>query len=1054
MFKPATNRVSFPTIDTEILEFWEDNKIFERSFQDKEGLPKFMLYEGPPTANGNPGIHHVLARVFKDVICRYKTMKGFQCIRKGGWDTHGLPVELEIEKELGLKSKKEIEEYGIKEFNEQCKNSVFKYVKEWEHLTSRIGYWVDLDDPYVTLHNSYIESGWWILKTLWDQGLLYEGRRATPHCPRCVTSLSSHEVALGYKDNTRDPSVFVKFELDFERSDVLQISSNFYNEIKEIALQGELVHFVAWTTTPWTLPSNSVLAIHKDASYVLVKLSIVTDEDTEDIQYLVLAQELVQTVLESCGEYEILSSAKGADLEGICYIPLFDPRDADLPQGALGVFHDGSINSDSGLSFDEMLKNSFKVQSADWVSMSDGSGIVHIAPAFGEDDLALGRDKGIGFIQTVDLQGTMIGSYSFAGKFVKDADKEILGDLKSRGLLLKDGTYRHTYPFCWRCDSPLLYYAKSSWYIRTTERKTELVEGNQKINWYPEHVKNGRFGEWLQNNVDWAVSRERYWGTPMPIWECPDCQKQVCVGSVEELGNLAADIPIGEDLDLHRPFIDEIRINCASENCEGTMTRIPEVMDAWFDSGAMPFAQFHYPFSGEEDFESQFPADYICEAVDQTRGWFYSLHALGTLLKNQPAYNNVICLGLILDEKGQKMSKRIGNIVEPMSVLEIHGADALRWYLFTASHPGESRRFSERLVGEVFRKMMLTLWNVYSFFTNYASLDEYDPTKTSVDWTPKTELDRWILSELNTLIKQVDDLLDNYNPTDAGRVIQEFVDNLSNWYVRRSRRRFWKSENDTDKTDAYNTLYCCLVTVAELMAPLAPFVSEELFQKLVKEVDPSSSDSVHLSDFPVADESLIDEDLMKAIRLAMKVSSLGRSVRSRTGLKVRQPLSDVLVAPKNSEDARFLFMVSDQILEELNIKTLNSFENSKMLNDIKDQLAREKSARYQSYVAIEDNAYIVAVNTHVTEDLKNEGVIREISHRIQGFRKDAGLDLNDQITTYMKLPKDLVPVVQRFEEFLKEETLTVEIVLDEDIEYDQTFELEGEELEFRVVKVQ
>ena len=1052
MFKPATNRVNFPTIDTDVLEFWEQNKIFERSFEDKEGQPKFMLYEGPPTANGNPGIHHVLARVFKDVICRYKTMKGFQCIRKGGWDTHGLPVELEIEKELGLKSKKEIEEYGIKEFNEQCKNSVFTYVKEWEQLTARIGYWVDLDDPYVTLHNSYIESGWWILKTLWDQGLLYEGRRATPHCPRCVTSLSSHEVALGYKDNVRDPSVFVKFLVDFERTDNSGISNEFYSTIKEIN-NGDSVHFVAWTTTPWTLPSNAALAINKDESYVAIKFTTTSEEDITETQYLVMAQALIGAVLDGSEDYEVLASTTGSLLEGICYIPLFDPANADLPQGALGVFQDGSINSDNDLNEKDMFNNSFKVHTANWVSMSDGSGIVHIAPAFGEDDLALGREKGIGFIQTVDLQGIITGNYSFAGKFVKNADKEILSELNSRGLLLRNGTYRHTYPFCWRCDSPLLYYAKSSWYIRTTEKKDELVKGNQKINWYPDHVKNGRFGEWLQNNVDWAVSRERYWGTPMPIWECPDCLTQICVGSVEELNNLSKDFPVGEDLDLHRPFIDEIKLNCSTENCNGTMTRIPEVMDAWFDSGAMPFAQFHYPFSGENNFADQFPADYICEAVDQTRGWFYSLHALGTLLKNQPAYNNVICLGLILDEKGQKMSKRIGNIVEPMSVLEIHGADALRWYLFTASHPGESRRFSERLVGEVFRKMMLTLWNVYSFFTNYASLDEYDPTQTPADWRPQTELDRWILSELNSLINEVDELLDNYNPTDAGRVIQEFVDNLSNWYVRRSRRRFWKSENDTDKTDAYNTLYRCLVTVSELMAPLAPFVSEELYQKLVKQVDSSASDSVHLSDFPIADESLIDEELMKAIRLAMKVSSLGRSVRSRAGLKVRQPLSDVLVSPKNEDEARFLFMVSDQILEELNIKTLNSFENATMLADIKSQLSQEKSASYQSYVAIEDNAYIVAVNTHVTEDLKNEGLIREISHRIQGFRKDAGLDLNDRITTYMKLPATLVPVVERFSDFLKQETLTSEIVFDGDIEYDQEFDIEGENLQFRVMKV-
>jgi isoleucyl-tRNA synthetase len=1059
MFEPVTNKVSFPEIDTSILELWKQHDIFERSFTEKSNKPTFMLYEGPPTANGNPGIHHVLARVFKDVICRYKTMTGFQCIRKGGWDTHGLPVELEVEKELGLKSKKEIEEYGIKEFNEKCKSSVFKYVKEWEHLTSRIGYWVDLENPYVTLDNSYIESGWWILKTLWDKGLLYEGRRATPHCPRCVTSLSSHEVALGYKDNIRDPSVFIKFKLNYartkQRTDALN-DKTIVALLDKIESSNEDIFFVAWTTTPWTLPSNAALAVNKDEKYSIVK-HVTVKEETKEVAYLIIADKLLSAVLED--DFEKIASISGADLEGFCYVPLFDPVSANLPSGSLGVFKDGGIDliDDKELTqpvIEELMMNSFKIHTADWVSMTDGSGIVHIAPAFGEDDLTLGREKEMAFIQSVDLQGVITGNYTFAGKFVKDADKDILSELNANSLLLRNGTYRHTYPFCWRCDSPLLYYAKSSWYIKTTDRKEQLIEGNQSINWYPDHIKNGRFGEWLQNNVDWAVSRERYWGTPMPIWECNKCLHRECIGSVEELKAVSPNMPIDVELDLHRPYIDEITMDCYLDQCDGSMSRIPEVMDAWFDSGAMPFAQSHYPFDGVEGFEQTFPADYICEAVDQTRGWFYSLHALGTLLKDKPAYKNVICLGLILDEKGQKMSKRIGNIVEPISVLEIHGADALRWYLFTASHPGESRRFSERLVGEVFRKVMLTLWNVYSFFSNYAALDNYDPTTMEENWKPQTELDRWVVSELNALIIEVDKSLNSYDPTNAGRSIQEFIDNLSNWYVRRSRRRFWKSENDSDKLDAYNTLYTCLAQISKLMAPLAPFVSEELYQKLVKNTYPESPDSVHLSDFPTADLSLIDEDLMKAIRLAMKVSSLGRSVRSRAGLKVRQPLADVLVQTKNSEESKYLSIVADQILEELNVKTLgNALDNKEMFEDIKNQLNDSKTANSNGYVAVEDNAYIVAINTEVSEELKNEGLIREIAHRIQGFRKDAGFEINDRIMLYVKLPKDMEIVLDSYADFIKEETLSNTIVINDVTDYDHTVEINGDELLFKVVKL-
>ena len=803
MFTAVPSRVSMPELDARILQYWKEQDVFRRTESERPDAPQFMLYEGPPTANGSPGIHHVLARVFKDVICRYRTMKGYRCLRKGGWDTHGLPVELEIEKELGLSSKREIEEYGIEKFNEKCRESVFRYVKEWEALTDRIGFWVDMDDPYVTLHNEFIETGWWILKQLWDRGLLYEGLRGTPHCPRCETSLSSHEVALGYRENTPDPSVFVKFL-------VTQPAAG-------LALDPDVpTYLLAWTTTPWTLPGNTALAVDAAADYALVEPA--GDGPPER---LILAAQLLESNLGS--EYRTLATVPGADLVGTGYQPLYHPAEYGMEirrfvreTGPGGV---EVINLESTDAFAP------RVVSGDFVSMDDGTGIVHIAPAFGDEDLGLGRERELAYVQPVDLRGNVTGNYPFAGKFVKDADEDIMADLASRGLLHHRAIYRHTYPFCWRCDTPLLYYAKSSWYIRTTAYKDRLVEGNGEINWYPDYIREGRFGEWLRNNVDWAISRERYWGTPIPIWQCRQCAHRVCVGSLDELKAAAGGERQGEldGLDLHRPYVDDVALPCSVAGCGGQMRRIPEVMDAWFDSGAMPFAQWHYPFDNPEIAEDgRFPADYICEAVDQTRGWFYSLHALATLLKGQPSYRNVICLGLILDGRGQKMSKSRGNVAQPDVVLDAHGADALRWYLFTASHPGEPRRFSDKLVNETLRRVLLTFWNVYSFFTNYASIDQFHPGQVPDDWRPEAELDRWILSELNVLVAQVDGYMDAYNPTDSGRRIQEFIDQLSNWYVRRSRRRFWKSENDADKLSAYATLYRCLVTVARLMAPLAP----------------------------------------------------------------------------------------------------------------------------------------------------------------------------------------------------------------------------------------
>ncbi len=1013
MFRAVSSRVSFPEVDARVLEQWRERDVFRRAGAARDGGPRFMLYDGPPTANGSPGIHHVLARIFKDVVCRYRTMKGYQVWRKGGWDTHGLPVELGIEQELGLSSKREIEEYGIEEFNRKCRESVFRYVKEWETMTARIGFWVDMDDPYVTLENDYIETGWWILKSLWDRGLLYQGMRGTPHCPRCVTSLSSHELALGYQEDTPDPSVFVKFRVNVDADG---------GAVLPEALKGGdgPVYLLAWTTTPWTLPGNTALAVDADAEYSVVEL-----EGGNGPERLVLASALAAPPLIPAIDGEeavVVGTVPGKDLVGLGYVPLYPPGqyDARVNRFEAGVL---TASDDDGFAP--------RVVAADFVSMEDGTGIVHIAPAFGDEDLGLGREKGLNFVQPVDLQGIVTGGYSFAGKFVKDADPEIMADLEERGLLHRRDVYRHTYPFCWRCDTPLLYYAKSSWYIRTSALKDDLVEGNSRINWYPEHIKEGRFGEWLRNNVDWAISRERYWGTPIPIWQCGQCGNMACVGGREELKErLGAGAGVIDGLDLHRPYVDGVTFACDAQGCGGVMSRIPEVMDCWFDSGAMPFAQLHYPFenAGMEQ-EGLFPADYICEAVDQTRGWFYSLHALSTLLKGQPSYKNVICLGLILDERGRKMSKRTGNVVEPLPLLDEHGADALRWYLFTASQPGEARRFSSRLVNQTLRQMLLTLWNIHSFFTGYAAIDGFDPSQKPAGWKPENELDRWVLSELNQLVAEVDRCMDGYDPTNAGRRIQEFVGRLSNWYVRRSRRRFWRSEEgDADKLSGYVTLHTCLVTVAKLMAPLAPFVSEEIYQNLVCAVDPEAPDSVHLADFPVADLSLVDAGLMEATRLAMRISSMGRSARSKSGLKVRQPLASAAIRTRVAAERDYIAQVRPQILDELNIKDIElPDDDSALFRQAQEQAGGEPEAvvNVGGYVVALEAGYMVAVNGEITPELAEEGLAREVVHRIQGLRRAANFEVTDHIETWYDGPGELSRVMRGdFSAYIREETLS------------------------------
>ena len=1039
MFHAVSSRVSFPDLDAETLQYWKDRDVFRRSVDERPDAPLFMMYEGPPTANGSPGIHHVLARVFKDVICRYRTMKGCRVPRKGGWDTHGLPVEMAVEQELGLASKRDIEEYGIAEFNRHCRESVFRYVKDWEVMTDRIGFWVDMENPYVTLENDYIESGWWILKQLWEQGLLYEDRRGTPHCPRCVSSLSSHEVALGYRENTPDPSVFIQFE-------ALSWTDGAPPPVP--------TYFLAWTTTPWTLPGNTALAVAPDAEYSIVA----TANNRGDTVRLVLATALLNALR---GDYATVATTPGRALVGIPYRPLYDAAEFGVP---IRQFVRRPGPGDSAIvELEDTDSYAPTVVAADFVSMDDGAGIVHIAPAFGDEDLALGREQELAFIQQVDLQGIITGDYPFAGKFVKNADGEIAADLADRGLLYHRTTYRHTYPFCWRCDTPLLYYAKTSWYIRTTARKDRLVGLNSGINWYPEHIREGRFGEWLRNNVDWAISRERYWGTPIPIWRCDRCDAMECIGSVAELGARSGQDVSG--LDLHRPYVDEVTWPCHSPanaspasagidrsnpslpgsgadspanaginpgGCCGTMRRVSEVMDCWFDSGMMPYAQFHYPFENQTiGSDGRLPADYICEAVDQTRGWFYSLHALATLLNDDVAYRNVICLGLILDGRGRKMSKRLGNIVEPMPLLDAHGADALRWCLFTAAPAGEPRRFSDRLVQQTLRQVLLTLWNVYSFFTNYANIDEFEPSQIPAGWRPEAELDRWILSELNQLVQVVDGHLDRYNPTDAGRRIQEFIDILSNWYVRRSRRRFWKSENDADKLGAYATLYGCLSTLARLMAPLAPFVSEQMYRNLELPYRAGAPDSVHLAHYPVADETLLDRPLMDATRLAMRVASMGRAARSKAGLKVRQPLASVAVRTRTPAEWAYIEQVRPQILEELNIRELQPMDAGQDIYDRARSSAGDDGAAVVSvngYSANLEAGYMVAVDATITPELADEGLARELAHRIQNLRKSARFEITDRIVTYYAGPDDVARVMAAHGDYIRQETLSDAII--------------------------
>ncbi len=1051
-FAPIDQNETFPQMEERVLRRWEELDVFHRSLQQRAGAPRFVFFEGPPTANGRPGSHHVLSRVFKDIFPRYKTMRGFLVDRKAGWDCHGLPVELEIERELGLSSKDEIESYGIAEFNARCRESVFKYVEEWNRLTQRIGFWIDLDDPYVTLSNEYVESVWWSLRQIWDKDLLYEGHRVVPYCPRCGTALSSHEVALGYKD-VKDPSVYVRLPVVMPNG----------------LPTGESL--LVWTTTPWTLVANVAAAVGPAVAYVRVKFNHET---------LILAEDLVERVLGE--EAEIVDRFPGQKLvdDDTRYVAPFEvtahPGD--------GPHH--------------------PVIEADFVTTDDGTGIVHLAPAFGEDDYrAAAASRRTIFDPT--KPGTLFnpvkpdGTYDdsivgFEGRFVKDdtLTEELIAKLESEGLLFRRQTYEHSYPHCWRCSTPLIYYAKASWYIQTTAVRDSMLAGNEGINWYPPHIKHGRFGNWLENNVDWALSRERYWGTPLPVWRCSDegCGHTHCIGSYDELEKLAGR-PVE---DPHRPYIDEFEFPC--EQCDQPMRRVPEVIDAWYDSGSMPFAQWHYPFENEDVFDERFPAQYICEALDQTRGWFYSLLAVSTLLFGKPSYETVLCLGLILDPEGRKMSKSSGNVVAPWDVLDQHGADAFRWYYFTSKEPWAGYRFSTDTVGESVRKFLLTLWNTLGFLVLYANAGDEDG-KGALAPQQRTDLDRWALSRLQGLTEHVTERLDDYDATAAGRAIAEYVDELSNWYVRRSRRRFWDAE-----PAAIATLRECMIGVAKLLAPFTPFVADEIYTRLAPAGDPESA---HLCDWPEPDPQQRDTELENAMEVAHAAVELGRAARSQANIKVRQPLREAVVVatgPERDAIARF----EKLILDELNVKRVRYVTDAdelaqfelrpnfralgprvgKHMPQVKDAIAALDAASVaealergdmvgvnvageehrlgpddlqvvlaplEGYQLEREGSHAVALELTVTDELRREGLAREVVHAVQNARKAAGLAVEDRVALAIGGDEAVIEAALEFKDYVAGETLATDVEVNAAAAASAApVEVEGKSLRIDVVK--
>jgi len=1015
MFKELPEKLNFPEIEKKVLSFWEQEQIFQRSVQERDPQKPFVFYEGPPTANGRPGIHHVISRTVKDAVCRLKTMQGYRVARKAGWDTHGLPVEIEVEKKLNLDGKDQVIEYGIDRFCRQCKESAWSYKQDWDDLTRRIGFWVDLDHPYITYTNEYIETVWWILKEVWKKGLLYQGHKILPYCPRCQTPLSSHEVSLGYEE-VKDPSIYVK-----------------------AAVRGqENAYFLVWTTTPWTLISNVALALHPETTYVKVR---------HQDQLLILAQARL-TVLD--GPYEIVEQYTGKDLAGWDYEPFY--------------------------SFVQPDKKAHYTVLGDFVTTTDGSGIVHIAPAFGEDDYQLGLKYDLPFLQPVDKAGAFTAEVTpWAGQFVKDADKSIIIDLKKRGVLNRSEPYLHSYPHCWRCKSPLLYYGRKSWYIKTTAIKDRLIANNKKIAWYPREVGEGRFGEWLENNIDWSLSRDRFWGTPLPVWRCSACDHQLCIGSVQELREKSGQTLA--DLDLHKSYVDAITLPC--EKCGAEMTRVPEVIDCWFDSGSMPYAQWHYPFENQEMFAKNFPADFISEGVDQTRGWFYSLLVIGTLLFDEPAYKSCVSLELILDKEGQKMSKTRGNAVDPVKFLDQQGADALRWYLLTVSPPWLPTRFDAEGVVEVVRKFLGTLVNTYSFFALYANIDRFTyKAEERIPVEQRSELDRWLCSALTGLTEKVNENMQRYDLTKAGRSLNSFVlDDLSNWYVRRARRRFWKAEMGQDKCSAYQTLWECLVVVSRLMAPLAPFISEEIFRNLT-DGQPDQPVSVHLAAYPAAGDSLLDyrdEKLEARMDLVRRVVSLGRSLRNEAAIKTRQPLAGIYIVAPTQKRRDLIRGMEALVLEELNVKQIKFVEQERELVSKKaepifknlgpkfgkvvnkaaeairaftdEEIQHLLEAGHRSLVvdgheyrieatditvqtenragllAATEGDLTVAVETLLTEELTYEGLAREFVNRVQNMRKEAKFEVTDRIHIWLTASAPFVQAVERMRDYVSHETL-------------------------------
>ena len=1051
MYQKVSTDLNFVDREKEVEKFWRENDIFRKSMENRKEGPTYTFYDGPPTANGKPHIGHVLTRVIKDMIPRYRTMKGYMVPRKAGWDTHGLPVELEVEKQLGLDGKEQIEEYGLDPFITKCKESVWKYKGMWEDFSATVGFWADMDNPYVTYHDDFIESEWWALKQIWDKGLLYKGFKIVPYCPRCGTPLSSHEVAQGYKA-VKERSAVVRFKV-----------------------KGEDAYFLAWTTTPWTLPSNVALCVNPDETYCKVKAA--------DGYTYYLAQALLDTVLgrlktEEAPAYEILETYKGQELEYKEYEPLF---------------------ACAGEAAEKQHKKGHFVTCDSYVTMTDGTGIVHIAPAFGEDDAKVGRKYDLPFVQFVDGKGELTAETPYAGLFVKDADPKVLVDLDKEGKLFDAPKFEHDYPFCWRCDTPLIYYARESWFIKMTAVRDDLVRNNKTVNWIPESIGEGRFGNRLENIQDWGVSRNRYWGTPLNIWECAECGHQESVGSREELEKLSEN-PKAKTVELHRPYIDEITCKCPK--CGGTMKRVPEVIDCWFDSGAMPFAQHHYPFENKELFEQQFPAQFISEAVDQTRGWFYSLMAESTLLFNRAPYENVIVLGHVQDENGQKMSKSKGNAVDPFEALSTYGADAIRWYFYINSAPWLPNRFHGKAVMEGQRKFLGTLWNTYAFFILYANIDGFDATKYSLEYEKLPVMDKWLLSKLNTAIAQVDDHLENYRIPEAARVLDNFVDEMSNWYVRRCRERFWAKGMEQDKINAYMTLYTALVEICKCAAPMVPFMTEEIYQNMVRSVDQNAPESIHLCDFPVSKKEWIDKKLEENMEEALDIVVMGRAARNAANIKNRQPIGVMYVKAAHTLSDYF----KDIIEEELNVKDvvfkddvsdltsysfkpqlrtvgpkygkqlggikkyLEEVDGTKAMKQLKEEgairftvdgseisLAEEDLlidvAQKEGFVTEADNYVTVVLDTNLTPELIEEGFEFEVISKIQTMRKDAGFEVMDHIRVSLAGNEKLAEIVKKNRDAIAAKVLADEILTDTSLAVSKEWNVNGEKVTIGVEKV-